>query len=74
MVNYKHLRYFWVVAREGGVARASERLHLTPQTISGQLTLLEQQLGVDLFSRVQSVASICFKYSSICFSTRSIWN
>lgn len=52
MVNYKHLRYFWAVAREGGVARASERLNLTPQTISGQLGLLEEYLGVDLFTRV----------------------
>jgi len=52
MINYKHLHYFWAVAREGGVARASERLHLTPQTISGQLSLLEEYLGVDLFSRV----------------------
>jgi len=52
MLNYKHLHYFWVVAREGGVARASERLHLTPQTISGQLGLLEEQLGEALFQRV----------------------
>jgi LysR family transcriptional regulator, transcriptional activator of nhaA len=52
MINYKHLHYFWAVAREGGIARAGERLHLTPQTISGQLTLLEQYLGVNLFSRV----------------------
>jgi len=52
MVNYKHLRYFWVVAREGGIARASERLHLTPQTISGQLSLLEEYFGVSLFTRV----------------------
>ncbi len=52
MVNYKHLHYFWVVAKEGGIARASERLHLTPQTISGQLTSLENQLGVSLFTRV----------------------
>ena len=52
MVNYKHLRYFWMVAKEGGVARAGERLHLTPQTISGQLSLLENYLGVDLFTRV----------------------
>jgi len=51
MINYKHLHYFWVVAREGGVARASERLHLTPQTISGQLSMLAEQLGVELFSR-----------------------
>ncbi|MCU7800371.1 MAG: transcriptional activator NhaR [gamma proteobacterium symbiont of Lucinoma myriamae] len=52
MVNYKHLRYFWMVAKEGGVARAGERLHLTPQTISGQLSLLENYLGVELFTRV----------------------
>jgi LysR family transcriptional regulator, transcriptional activator of nhaA len=52
MINYKHLHYFWAVAREGGVARASERLHLTPQTISGQLSLLEEYLGVELFTRV----------------------
>jgi len=52
MVNYKHLHYFWVVAKEGGIARASEKLHLTPQTISGQLSLLEKHLGVSLFSRV----------------------
>lgn len=52
MVNYKHLHYFWAVAREGGVARASERLHLKPQTISGQLSLLEEHLGISLFSKV----------------------
>jgi len=52
MINYKHLRYFWVVAREGSIARASERLNLTPQTISGQLSLLEENLGEALFARV----------------------
>ena len=52
MINYKHLHYFWVVAKEGSIARASERLHLTPQTISGQLTLLEENLGEALFARV----------------------
>jgi len=52
MVNYKHLHYFWAVAKEGGIARASEKLHLTPQTISGQLSLLQEYLGVDLFTRV----------------------
>ncbi len=51
MINYKHLRYFWAVAREGGIARASERLHLTPQTISGQLSLLEENIGAKLFIR-----------------------
>ncbi len=41
MINYKHLHYFYVVAREGSIAKASELLHLTPQTISGQLSVLE---------------------------------
>jgi LysR family transcriptional activator of nhaA len=52
MINYKHLHYFCVVAREGGIARAGERLHLTPQTISAQLGLLEDHLGTTLFTRV----------------------
>ena len=52
MINYKHLQYFWVVAKEGSIARAGERLHLTPQTISGQLSLLEDNLGEALFARV----------------------
>ena len=51
-MNYKHLHYFWVVARAGGIARASERLNLTPQTISGQVSLLEENLGEALFTRV----------------------
>lgn len=50
-INYKHLHYFWVVAKEGSIARASEQLHLTPQTISGQLSLLEKSIGKKLFSR-----------------------
>ena len=44
-LNLKHLRYFWVVASNGSIANASEVLHLTPQTISGQLKELEQQAG-----------------------------
>lgn len=49
-LNYKHLHYFWVVAKEGGVARAAEKLGVAAQTISGQLALLEQSLGVALFA------------------------
>ncbi len=48
-MNLKHLRYFWTVARMGGVARAAERLNLTPQTISGQVKQLEEDLGTSLF-------------------------
>lgn len=51
-LNYTHLLYFWTVAREGSIAKASEVLHLTPQTISGQLKLLEQAVGEPLFERV----------------------
>ena len=49
MINYKHLHYFWVVAKQGSISSASERLHITPQTISGQISLLEQDLGSALF-------------------------
>lgn len=52
MLNYKQLHYFWRVARDGGITRASERLHLTPQTLSGQIAQLEDNLGVRLFRRV----------------------
>src|SRR4030065_2661814 len=50
-LNSKHLPYFWAVAKAGSVTRASERLHLTPQTISGQLSLFEEVLGEALFNR-----------------------
>ncbi len=48
-MNLRHLRNFWTVARMGGVARAAERLNLTPQTVSGQLRQLEDDLGAALF-------------------------
>jgi LysR family transcriptional regulator, transcriptional activator of nhaA len=52
MLNYKQLHYFWTVAKTGGVTRAAESLHLTPQTLSGQIALLEGTLGAKLFRRV----------------------
>ena len=52
MLNYKQLHYFWAVAKAGSIVRASERLSLTPQTLSGQIGLLEDTLGVPLFLRV----------------------
>lgn len=51
-LNYKHLRYFWVVAHEGSIIQASQKLHVTPQTISGQLSLLEARMGNPLFERI----------------------
>ena len=50
-LNYKHLRYFWMVAKTGSIARAAEQIHLAPQSISGQLSEFEATLGVDLFRR-----------------------
>ena len=48
-MNFRHLYYFWVVAKEGGITRAATRLGLAVQTISTQLSLLEQSLGKSLF-------------------------
>lgn len=50
-MNYKHLFYFWKVATSGGVLRAAEALHTTPQTLSGQIKLLEERLGKPLFRK-----------------------
>ena len=50
-MNFKHLYYFWVTARAGGIVRAGEQLHTTPQTLSGQIKLLEARLGRQLFRK-----------------------
>ena len=50
-MNFKHLRYFWVTAKAGGITRAGEQLHTTPQTLSGQIKLLEDWLGRKLFKK-----------------------
>lgn len=49
-LNFRHLYYFWVVAKEGSVTRAAERLGVAVQTISAQLALLEQSLGKSLLA------------------------
>ncbi|MHB1074850.1 transcriptional activator NhaR [Thiobacillus sp.] len=51
MLNYKHLYYFRTVAKAGALNRAAEKLHLTPQTLSGQISTFEERLGVALFRR-----------------------
>ncbi|BCO25806.1 transcriptional activator protein NhaR [Rhodoferax lithotrophicus] len=50
-MNFKHLYYFWVTAKSGGIMRAGEQLHTTPQTLSGQIKLLEDWLGRQLFRK-----------------------
>ncbi len=46
--SYKHLHYFWVVAREGGMSRAAEKLDMAVQTVSAQVRELERSLGYAL--------------------------
>ena len=48
-INFRHLHYFWVVAKEGSITRASERLGLAVQTVSAQLSQLEKSIGKSLF-------------------------
>lgn len=50
-MNHKHLFYFWKVAKAGSIARAAESINVTPQTLSGQIGLLETNLGTELFVR-----------------------
>jgi len=50
-LNYQHLFYFWNVAREGGVTRASEKLGLAQPTISGQIAVFEASIGAQLFRK-----------------------
>ena len=50
-MNYKHLLYFWVTAKAGGIMRAGEQLHTTPHTLSAQIKLLEDWLGRKLFKK-----------------------
>uniref|UniRef100_UPI00355966C8 LysR family transcriptional regulator n=1 Tax=Thalassolituus sp. TaxID=2030822 RepID=UPI00355966C8 len=50
-LNYKHLHYFYHVAETGSLHAAADKLAITPQTISGQLKLLEDDLGEPLLRR-----------------------
>ena len=50
-MNFNHLRYFWATAKAGGIMRAGEQLHTTPQTLSTQIKLLEDRLGCALFRK-----------------------
>ena len=50
-LNYHHLRYFWVVAKEGGLRKAADKLHVSQPTISAQIAALEGVFGEKLFRR-----------------------
>lgn len=73
-LNYHHLRYFWAVAREGGVTRASRMLNITQPTVSAQLRELEQALGEKLFEKrgrvlqLTEVGTVVYRYADEIFS------
>ncbi len=73
-LNYHHLYYFWVVAKEGSIQRACEQLRLAQPTISGQLRALEQALGEKLFTRVgrhlvpTDTGRLTYRYANRIFS------
>lgn len=50
-LNFHHLHYFWAVAKEGGLTRAANRLHVSQSALSTQIRQLEQQIGQPLFVR-----------------------
>ncbi len=74
-LNYSHLQYFWAVAREGSIVSAADVLHLTPQTISGQLKRLEETVGAPLFNRhgrglvLSELGHLVFQYADEIFRT-----
>ena len=73
-LNYNHLFYFWMVAREGGVIRASEELCVSQPTISNQLKSLEEALGHKLLERagrglvLTEAGRITFNHANAIFS------
>lgn len=73
-LNYHHLLYFWVVAREGGLGPASRELRLAPPTLSGQIRLLEESLGEKLFEhsgrrlRLTDIGTEVYRYANEIFS------
>jgi LysR family transcriptional regulator, transcriptional activator of nhaA len=73
-LNYHHLRYFWAVAREGSLRKASEKLHVSQPSISAQLQSLQQSLGESLFRRsgrtlaLTEMGRVVFGYADEIFS------
>lgn len=73
-LNYHHLRYFWTVAKEGSLARAAEKLHVSQPSISEQIRELEAALGEKLFRRegrsnkLTEAGQIVFGYAEEIFA------
>ena len=73
-LNYHHLLYFWTVAREGSIARATERLNLSQPAISAQIRSLERSIGEKLFAKrgrnlvLTEVGQLVFRYADEIFT------
>lgn len=73
-LNYHHLLYFYLVAREGGLAPASAQLRLAQSTVSGQIRALEESLGEKLFTRagrrlaLTETGTMVYRYADEIFS------
>ena len=73
-LNYHHLFYFWVIAREGSIKQACEVLSLSQPAISTQLRVLEDAIGEKLFSRtgrrliLTDVGKVVYRYAEEIFS------
>ena len=73
-LNYHHLLYFWMVAKEGGISRAAEQLHLAQPTLSGQIKKLEKAMGVQLLERsgrsvvLTETGQMVYRYADEIFS------
>ena len=73
-LNYHHLLYFWMTAREGTIAEASRQLRLAQPTITGQIRALETDLGEKLFTRsgrrlvLTEVGRLVYRYANEIFS------
>jgi LysR family transcriptional activator of nhaA len=74
-LNFHHLRYFWTVARMGGVRKAAEELGVSQPSISAQIKLLEDALGEKLFRRggrnlvLTETGQLVLSYADEIFST-----
>lgn len=73
-LNYHHLLYFWMVAREGSITRAAKQLHLAQPTLSSQIRKLERSLGAPLFERagrsmvLTEMGQMVYRYADEIFS------
>ena len=76
-LNFRHLYYFWRVAKEGHLTRTAQQLHVSQSALSSQIRQLQDQLGHELFSRegrslaLTEVGHIVLEYAESIFSLSS---